>query len=366
MKKTSAGAGHKDYDLILTEYPKPKFDPAEMKNHVLVRVKAAAMNPIDCKVLVSMKPLADFPRVGRDFAGIIEQVGQGITDLKVGDEIWGASCPAMQEYLICNSDHVSKKPANITMEEAAGIGVTYVTSYDALFAETIKKDRPPITKDTKVLIIGAAGGTGISGCQLAKNCAQARLVVGVCSGQNGNLVKQNGADVVMDHRNVDFKGLTNAPKEAVLEQVKKHLETISETVLTKEERDNFDGFDLVYDCVSSGEDFNYRPISHKLLNSNGHYVCINAASGLFWMRAILAARLPAFMSGIMLPGNEDLFLASMTRRKGDRLSKWFSEGKLKVNIFKSLSFNDNLPNYNDLYNLQMSRRASGKILLTDI
>ena len=350
----SENTGHKEYDLIVKEYQKPSFDPEKDKDKVLVRVKAAAVNPIDCKALVSFKPVADFPRFGRDFAGTVVNIGNSVTDIKVGDEVWGTSAPSMAEYCICPVGNMSKKPVNLSMEEAAGIGVVYVTGYDALFAGSVK-ERPPVNEDSKVLIIGASGGTGIPGCQLAKHCGNAKLVVGVCSGKNEALVKEAGADCILDYTKVDFKTLTDAPKEEVLAEVKKHLPS-GQSV-------DFDGFDIVYDCVSSPEDYNYRPISQKFLRANGHYVCINSASWFFWARALLAAMIP-WLSRVLLPGNEDLFAANINRKKADQLSQWFSEGKLKMNIFETFDFNSE--NLNSIYDAQMSRRASGKVVVTGI
>ena len=75
--------GHKDYNLVVKEYPKPHFDPKTDKDQVLVRVKAAAVNAIDCKFLITSKPIADFPRFARDFAGTVVSVGCNVTDIKV-------------------------------------------------------------------------------------------------------------------------------------------------------------------------------------------------------------------------------------------------------------------------------------------
>ena len=135
--------------------------------------------------------------------------------------------------------------------------------------------------------------------------------------------------------------------------------------LPDEHSNGFDGFGIVYDCVSSAEDFNYRPISQKFLRANGYYVCINAKSFFFLFRGFLAKKLP-FLSRILLPGNEDLFFADITRKKADLLSKWFSEGKLKMKIHETFPFDVTSGNLNAIYNSQMSRRANGKVVVTGI
>ena len=73
-----------------------------------------------------------------------------------------------------------------------------------------------------------------------------------------------------------------------------------------------------------------------------------------------------FLSRLLLPGNEDLFFAHITRKKADQLSKWFSEGKLKMNIFQTFDFNIESGNLNAIYDAQMSRRANGKVVVTGI
>jgi len=260
-----------------------------------------------------------------------------------------------------------KKPENVSFEQGAGVGVTYLTGYDALFAGTTKKNRPAIGKESKVLIIGASGGTGIAGVQLAKHGAQSKLVVGVCSGRNEDRVRALGADAILDYGAVDFG--PKSTREGLLDEVLKEL---SKNRI--KDLEDFNGFDLIYDTVSSAEDHNYRPAAHKMLAPDGHYVCINSASKMLLVRGIMARMMPS-LSGLFLPSNEDWFLPTLTGKKWDIISRWMAEGKLDVQIAQVVDFHgldgqstgeDGAVCLNQAVDCQLSRRAFGKVIISNI
>uniref|UniRef100_A0A6U6MWF2 Enoyl reductase (ER) domain-containing protein n=1 Tax=Zooxanthella nutricula TaxID=1333877 RepID=A0A6U6MWF2_9DINO len=350
------------YDLIVSSIPKPRC----VAGKALVRVVAAGVNPVDCKLILPSWIQHAF---GRDYCGVVEEITEETSakrGIKVGDTVMGMSSGSCCEYIVADTETMTKVPDNMTPEQAAGMGVAYMTSYDAIFAGTTV-GRPPVGENTRVLIIGGSGGTGLAALQLARRCACARLVATVCSGRNEQLVKQEGADVVFDYTKIDFAATpAEELKRIMTEEAVKQMGT-------EEKRpapDDFRGeFDLVYDCVSSMEDHDYRPVANQLLAPGaGHYVAINAARPAFWMQGLLARA--TGLGSWVLPSREDLFLPAPNREKVDNMSKWFGEGKLRVNVDTVVDFqkaaSDANANLNEAIDRQLSRRATGKVVIGNI
>lgn len=188
-------------NLQLRDIEKPM--PAD--NEVLVRVRAASVNPADghlirdtwmTRLLGGMRKPKN-TRFGTDFAGVVEAVGQSVTDFKPGDEVFGAKNGAVADY-ICVKDEraIVMKPANITFEQAGSVGIAGVTALQGL------RDKGHIQSGQKVLINGASGGVGTFAVQIAK--AFGAEVTAVCSTHNVDLVKSIGADHVIDYTKEDF------------------------------------------------------------------------------------------------------------------------------------------------------------------
>lgn len=171
---------------------------------VLVRVRAASINPADWYVLTGKpyiartqaglrKPKSN--RLGTDFAGTVEAVGKDVDDFRPGDEVFGAKSGALAEYL-CVRDAVVLKPTNMTFEQAAAVPVAALTALQGL------RDKGNLQPGQKVLINGASGGVGTFAVQIAK--ALGAEVTGVCSTRNIELVRSLGADYVIDYNEEDF------------------------------------------------------------------------------------------------------------------------------------------------------------------
>jgi NADPH:quinone reductase-like Zn-dependent oxidoreductase len=171
---------------------------------VLVRVRATSVNPAEWHSVTGtphlariqmglFKPKSD--RVGVDFAGTVEAVGGDVTDFRPGDEVFGGRSGAWAEY-VCVRDAVVSKPANVTFEQAAAVGVAGLTALQGL------RDKGRIRAGQKVLINGASGGVGTFAVQIAK--ALGAEVTGVCSTRNVDLVRSLGADHVVDYTREDF------------------------------------------------------------------------------------------------------------------------------------------------------------------
>lgn len=179
--------------------------PIPEAGQILVKVRAAAANPLDWHYLrgtpyvmrlgAGLRRPSEI-RLGVDYSGVVESVGAGVTRFKPGDEVFGARTGAFGEYVAAKSDgSVVLKPPNISFEQAASVPVAAVTALQALRAGGVGPG-------TKVLINGASGGVGTFAVQIAK--AQGAVVTGVCSGRNFELVKSLGADSVIDYTKENY------------------------------------------------------------------------------------------------------------------------------------------------------------------
>ena len=190
--------------------------PTPRDDEVLIRVYAAAVNPLDGgsvkgggRVVNGLRK----PRItglGVDVAGRVEAVGRKVTQFKPGDEVFGAcvSYPqasgakvwvcsgAFAEYACASESTLVLKPGNVTFEQAAAAPVAAFTALQGL------RDKGKIQPGRKVLINGAAGGVGTLAVQIAKSLGAE--VTGVCSTRNVDMVRSIGADQVIDYTQEDF------------------------------------------------------------------------------------------------------------------------------------------------------------------
>ncbi len=169
--------------------------PVPKAGEVLVRVRAAGVNPVDWKFrrgnMKAMMPL-QFPQVpGFDVAGTVEALGEGVTGLKVGDAVYGRGSGTYAEYAIAPAAQLAPKPAKLSFEEAGGVNIAAVTAWCGLF------DSAGLQAGQHVLISGAAGGVGHVAVQLAK--WKGAHVTGTASSGNVEYVKSLGAEKVLDY-----------------------------------------------------------------------------------------------------------------------------------------------------------------------
>jgi len=180
--------------------------PALTDDGVLVRVRASSVNPYDWHFMTGTPLLVRLGaglrkpkngRLGVDFAGTVEAVGQDVAQVKPGDEVFGTSNGAFAEYVcVPEARNVVPKPANVTFEQAAAVPVAGVTALQAL------RDKGRLQAGQKVLINGASGGVGTFAVQIAKSFGAE--VTGVCSTRNVDTVRSIGADNVVDYTQEDF------------------------------------------------------------------------------------------------------------------------------------------------------------------
>jgi NADPH:quinone reductase-like Zn-dependent oxidoreductase len=171
---------------------------------VLVRVRAASVNPVDWHTLTGEPYLVRIeaglrkPKravLGVDFAGTVEAVGGSVTDFQPGDEVFGARNGAFAEY-VCARKAIAPKPANVTFEQAAAVPVAAISALQGL------RDKGHIQDGQQVLINGASGGVGTFAVQIAKSFGAE--VTGVCSTRNVETARSIGADHVIDYTQEDF------------------------------------------------------------------------------------------------------------------------------------------------------------------
>ena len=214
--------------------------PTPEDNQILVRVRAASVNPLDWHYMrgtpyilradAGLRKPKD-TRLGVDYAGTVEAVGSNVTRFRPGDEVFGGRSGALAEYVTVPEDRAVLKPANLTFEQAASVPVAAVTALQGL------RDKGRIQPGQKVLINGASGGVGTFAVQIAKSFGAD--VTGVSSTRNLAMVRSIGADQVIDYTQEDF---------------------------TKGEQP----YDLILDCVGNRPLLAFR----QILKPNGIYILI--------------------------------------------------------------------------------------------
>jgi NADPH:quinone reductase-like Zn-dependent oxidoreductase len=189
--------------LELRDIDNPKIGDDE----VLLRVRAAAVNPGDWAIMSGLPYIArPFPLYGlrkpknavrgTDVAGEVEAVGSSVTRFRLGDEVFGWCHGSLAEYAAASEDGLALKPANLSFEQAAAVPMAGSVALQAL------RDHGKVQAGQKVLVNGASGGIGTFAVQIAKSLGAD--VTGVCSTGNVDLVRSIGADHVIDYRQEDF------------------------------------------------------------------------------------------------------------------------------------------------------------------
>lgn len=178
--------------------------PVPAEGEVLIRVRAAGVNPLDSHIMKGRPLLVRLmfglsrpkdPRLGRDVAGVVEAVGPGVTRFKPGDEVFGASRGAFAELAATAESRLAIKPVNISFTQAAGVAVAGLTAIQGFRKAGL---RPGM----KVLVNGASGGVGTFAVQIAK--AGGAEVTAVCGPRNLDLVRSIGADRAIDYSKEDY------------------------------------------------------------------------------------------------------------------------------------------------------------------
>lgn len=311
--------------LDFLKIPLPKIRP----NEVLIKVVAGAINPCDYKLIPTNVPFLRWlyfndNGIGRDFSGIIVDVGENIKSFKIGDKVFGrARRGVLQEYTTAKEDDIVIKPSNISFEEVASLPLAALTSYQSLtwFDKNIEG------KD--ILIIGASGGTGNFAVQIARYL-KANEVYGVCSSKNAEFVKGLGASDVIEY-----------DKENCLKKIEGKK------------------FDLIFDAVSSPEDPEQYPVYSSYLKDDGKWVAINSPKRL----KLLKGTLCAYFLGkncFLEPKNHHWHFLVYNKKDTEFLKKMVEEGKIKSQ-FETFKFNKE--GVLDAFQKLKGRRVRGKLVI---
>ena len=301
--------------------------PVPNDNQVLVRVRAASVNPLDLTIrglwlirpILGMRKPKD-TRLGVDYAGTVEAVGKNVTGFKPGDEVFGARDGALAEYVSGLADRgVVLKPANMTFEQAASVPVAAITALQGL------RDKGKIQPGQKVLINGASGGVGTFAVQIAKSFGTE--VTGVCSTRNLDLVRSIGADHVIDYTKEDFtKGAQR--------------------------------YDLIFDLIGN-HSFSER---RRILNPNG--ICVMAGiGGAGWhdgMGMRLAGELNAYVASRFVGEKFITYIATLNKADLTILGDLMQSGKVTPVIDKTYKLSETP----DALRYLEQGHARGKVVIT--
>jgi NADPH:quinone reductase-like Zn-dependent oxidoreductase len=268
--------------------------PVPDDDQLLVRVRAASVNPLDwhssrgtpyaARILMGLRKPKD-TRLGVDFAGTVESVGKKVTQFKPGDEVFGGRDGAFAEYLSVRADRaVVLKPANVSFEQAAAVPVAAITALQAL------RDKGMVQPGQKVLVNGASGGVGTFAVQIAK--AFGAHVTGVCSTRNADLVRSIGADRVIDYTREDF---TRGGER----------------------------YDLILDNVGNHSLLAFR----RALNPRGKYILIGGGPPGTWIRPLPRA-LNAFLLSRFVSQDMGMMMADMNKKDLAVLGELMQAGKV--------------------------------------
>lgn len=194
--------------IIVRQYGEPevmKLEEVSTPNvgtsQVLVKVKSAGVNPVDTYIRAgsyATKPNLPYTP-GKDASGIVEQIGENVTKLKVGDRVFttDSGSGTYAEFVVCDENHIQSLPENVSFNQGAGIFVPYATAFRALF------QKAKVKKGETVLIHGASGGVGIAAIQFAKNAGL--KVIGTASSEKGlELIKEQGCDMALNHSEPNY------------------------------------------------------------------------------------------------------------------------------------------------------------------
>ncbi|MCR9106757.1 MAG: NADPH:quinone oxidoreductase family protein [Gammaproteobacteria bacterium] len=305
------------------DWPEPEVG----EHDILLEVKAAGLNFPDVLMIQgkyqAQPPLPFVP--GGECAGIVKAVGEKVTRFKVGDKaIASTGVGAFSERIAANEYAAFPMPDALSFEQAAGVCITYFTSYHAF------KQRANLQPGETVLVLGAAGGVGTTAIELAKLMG-AKVVAAASTDEKLEICKQLGADEVINYTGIDLKA---------------RLKEVS----------GGKGFDVIYDPVGG----DYAEPAIRNLAWNGRYLVIGFASGPIPSIPLNLALLKgASLVGVFwgrFVGEEP----QANTKNVEELWELFNQGKLNPIVTDCYPIDQ----YEEAFNCMLERRARGKVIIT--
>lgn len=319
---------HKEQDLTPVEVPMPVCGD----DMVLIKTCAAAINPVDYKIITGKisswpNPIPLTP--GYDVSGIVQQVGANVEGFAVGDEVfaanWGSNkethlnnhadegmplAGAFAEFVALPAFKVSKKPSGVTHSQAAGVALVGQTAHQAL-----KRLLGDDYSGKRILILGGAGAVGFVACQLAKQGGA--TVYTTCSTRTEEYVQRTGADGLINYREVDWAS-----------------------------SDLVKNVDAVFDTTGEADSF---VKAKTILKDNGAFVSIAS----FDVGTDPSAHAPLRFASFMILRND--------REDQDLLASMIAAGSLEVSVNRTFPFTRD--GITDMFNVTAEGKSMGKNIL---
>ncbi len=308
---------------LTNDWQLPELGP----NDVRIKVAAAGLNFPDVLIIQGKYQFQpDLPFVpGGECAGVVEAVGSAVTRWSVGDEVIQMGIASgFCESSVVNEQALLPKPKALSMVEAAGIGVTYFTSYHALV------QRANIQPGETLLVLGAAGGVGSTAVELGKALG-ARVIAAASSDEKLELCKQLGADEVINYNT---------------ESLKDRIKAITDGR----------GVDVVYDPV--GGDFSEQAL--RGMAWNGRFLVVGFANGPIPKIPLNLTLLKGCSIVGVFWGRFMTEEPEAHKQNTQTLWQWFEEGKIKPVVTDVFP----IEQYEEGYAAMMERRARGKVIFT--
>ncbi|MBS0471152.1 MAG: NADPH:quinone oxidoreductase family protein [Proteobacteria bacterium] len=318
-------------EMELRELPSPK--PGA--NQVLIDVKACGVNFPDVLMLADkyqFKPALPFP-VGGEVAGIVRELGEGVSNVKVGDRVAvSIGNGGFAEQVLADSRRIIPVPANVSFEVASAFIVTYGTSYHAL------KDRARLKAGETLVVLGAAGGVGLSAVELGVAMG-AKVIAGASS--------QEKVDLAIKHGAADGFVYPRLPLS------RDQQKALSDTIKAKTDGK---GADVLYDPVGD----QYAEPALRAMNWEGRYLVIGFAAGEI-------PKIPLNLTLLKGCDVQGVFWGAFTGRNPKAANEdlraimgMISEGKLKPDVSATFSLADSAK----AVRLLQDRKAMGKVVVT--
>jgi NADPH:quinone reductase-like Zn-dependent oxidoreductase len=300
--------------------------PVPKDNEVLIRVRAASLNPLDShllrhpfmrRILFATLTKLKSTGPGRDVAGEVEAVGSKVTRFKPGDAVFGSCSGAFAEYVCASESVLAIKPESVTFEQAASAPIAGLTALQAL------RDAGHTQPGQKVLINGAAGGVGTFAVQVAKSLGAE--VTGVCSTRNVEMVRSIGADRVVDYTQEDVT------------QSGQH-------------------FDLMFDVVAN-HSFSAR---RRILNPQGIYIGAGMVGRRPSMMGLLVGQIAEFARSRFVSQRFVSFMAKLNQEDLTILGQLIQTGKVTPVIDRRYPLSE-VP---EAIRYLEEKHARGKVVIT--